>query len=129
MNSLLVKKINLLLHLAHVDGRFAQSERNILVEILTENGLKESYLQEHQLVPIDYDEIGGIEERAELLFWVLRLIAADNHFHPAEVLLAKRIAKQLNYQPDVIDFFRMHPIKTLVEFNNHLKDFQYKSVL
>lgn len=129
MNGLLMKKINLLLHLAHADGMFALSERDILVEILTENGLGESYINEHKLLPIDYQEIGKMDERSELLFWVLRLIAADNQFHPAEISMAKRIAKQLNYQPEVVDFYRVYPIKTLAEFNKQVKDFQMKSIL
>jgi uncharacterized tellurite resistance protein B-like protein len=127
MNRLLTKKINLLLHLAKIDGQFADSERELLKSILREKGLQESYLHEHRQEVVNLDQIKEMPNKAELLFWVLKLIHADNHLHPSELAYSRIIARQLNFREEVVDHFTATKISTLSAFEKEVKTFQIAS--
>ena len=123
MNKLLTKKINLLLHLAKVDGHFAEAEKTLLLSVLKESGLEESYLDQHKQENIDLSGLKDIDNKADLLFWVLKLIHADGHLHPSEIAYAKIVARQLQFKEEVITFFEERPIPALPEFEQVVKGF------
>ena len=127
MNRMLSKKINLLLYLAKVDDHFAESEKSLLLTILRENGLEDSYLHEHQQEIVDLEEIKDLPGKSELLFWALKLIHADHHLHPAEIFYCKVIAHQLGFKPEVIGFFSANPLTSLEEFEQQVKPYQILS--
>lgn len=124
---MLTKKINLLLYLAKVDDHFAESEKSLLLTILRENGLEESYLQEHHHEIVDLQGIKDLPGKSELLFWALKLIHADHQLHPAEIFYCKIIAQQLGFKPEVVGFFSTNPLKSLAEFEQEVRPYQILS--
>jgi uncharacterized tellurite resistance protein B-like protein len=129
MDRMLSKKINLLLHLAKVDGKFDDSERRFLRSILQEKGLQGSYLDAHKQEAVDMGQIKNMTGKTELLYWVFKLIHADNYLHPSEVAHSKAIARQLNFKEEVVDYFNTNKISTLAEFEQEVKNFQTHQVL
>lgn len=125
MDRMLQKKINLLLHLAGVDGEFAESERELLKSILREKGLEESYLNEHQREVVSLDQIKAMPDKAELLYWVIRTIQADSRLHSTELLYSKIIARQLGFKEEVIDHYAAKGMTSLAEFEEEVKKFQF----
>jgi uncharacterized tellurite resistance protein B-like protein len=126
MDKILHRKINLLIHLAHVDGKFDEAEKELLGGILIENGLHSAYLEEHNAMGVDLKAIAEVPGKIELLYWVLKLIHADGQIHPAELSYAKVIARQLDFKEDVIDHYRTNPIKSLVDFEKEVKTFEVR---
>jgi uncharacterized tellurite resistance protein B-like protein len=124
MDKLLFKKVNLLVHLANVDGKFHQSERDFLKSILVENGLGEKYLEEHTSVAVNFENFSNLPGKSELLFWSLKLIHADGVLHADELAFAKTIAMQLGFEAKVIDHFQGRPLSTLAEFEKEVEAFQ-----
>lgn len=127
MNRMLSKKINLLLHLANIDGHFADSEKSLLQTILQEKGLEQSYLHEHKVEVVDLEGIKDLTYKPELLYWALKLIHADGRLHPAEIAYSKIIVHQLGFKPEVIGFFSANPLKSLAEFEQEVKPYQIVS--
>lgn len=124
MNKILHRKINLLIHLAHVDGKFSESEKELLRGLLIENGLHSAYLEEHSAMTVDLKAISEIPGRTELLYWVLKLIHADGQLHPAELAYSRIVAKQLGFKEAVVEHFRTNPIKTLAVFEREVETFE-----
>lgn len=118
------KKINLLIHLAKVDGHFHQSERDLLRSLLAQHGIAETYLEEHPLTGADLENFSSTSDRVELLFWVLKLIHADGQLHRAELDYAKSISLQLGYSSRLVDHFCSHPLQSLAQFENEVRDFK-----
>lgn len=128
MDKILIRKINLLLHLAKVDGQFDNSEVNLLKSILKEKGLQESYLNEHKQEMVNLDQIKEMPDKGELLYWILKLIHADHHLHPAEIAYSKIIARQLNFSEDLITYFEKNPIPERIEFERVIDKFNLSPV-
>ena len=124
MDKLLHRKINLLVHLAYVDGRFDETEKELLRAILVEKGLDSAYLEEHSAKAVDLKTISEINGKTELLYWVLKLIHADGQLHPAELAYSKVVARQLGFKEDIIEYFKTNQIKTLVDFEKDVKTFE-----
>jgi uncharacterized tellurite resistance protein B-like protein len=124
MDKMLHRKINLLIHLAHVDGKFDATEKDLLRTMLEENGLQSAYLEEHKSMAINLQSIAEISGKAELLYWILKLIHADGLLHPAELAYSRVVAKQLGFKEEVIEHYKTHPIKTLIDFEQEVKTFE-----
>jgi uncharacterized tellurite resistance protein B-like protein len=124
IDKLLHRKINLLIHLAHVDGKFDESEKELLRGILIENGLHAVYLEDHRAMGVDLKAIAEIPGKTELLYWVLKLIHADGQLHPAELEYSRVVARQLGFREEVIEQYSTNPIKTLVDFERDVKNFE-----
>ncbi len=129
MDRMLFKKINLLVHLAHIDGQFVETEKNLLLELLQGAHLDEEYLKVHKLTVIDMNEIHSLPDKSELLYWVLKMIHADGVLHPSEVNYAKLLAHQLGFRDEVIDHFTTHPLESLARFEKDVSEFQLRGVL
>jgi uncharacterized tellurite resistance protein B-like protein len=124
MDNLLRKKINLLIHLAHVDGTFADSEKTLLKSVLEENGLGEQYIETHERSNIELDDLIKIKGKNELLYWCLKLIHADGELHPTELAYSKIVANKLGFQSEVVDHFAGILPSTLKEFQKQLNVFR-----
>lgn len=124
MNRILYRKINLLIHLAHIDGKFHHSEKDLLISILKESGLEGSYLEQHKSEAVNFEDLQNIPGKEELLFWVMKLIHADGQLHFAELAFAKAIAQQLGFRAELIDYYKNRPIESLADFENGVKSFQ-----
>lgn len=124
MDVALSKKINLLIHLAKVDGKFAKSEKQLLRSILEENKLHSSYLETHEEVDVDFDELKQLPDGTELLYWVLKLIQVDNELHPAEISYSKMIARQLEFSEEIVDHFNTKRILSPFDFKREAVRFK-----
>lgn len=101
MDQLLRKKVNLLVHLARVDGRLDQSEKKVVLELLQEYDIHDfDFSQE---TPVDLDDFKQDISKAHVLFLALRLVQADGIIHPDEAAYCKALAIKLNFRPGIID--------------------------
>ena len=116
MNKLLAKKINLLLHLAKIDGCFDESERVLLTSFLKDNGLEENYLEQHKQEVVDLKGLVDIVEKSELLFWILKVIYADGQLHPTEVAYSEIIATRLGFKKEIVTHFMKSKFPHVHEF-------------
>lgn len=128
MDKMLNKKINLLLHLAKVDGKFAQAEKKFLESILIERGLEASFLGEYKEKAVSLRDFKNISDKTELLFWVLKLIHADNRLHLSEIEYSRIIANELSFREEVVDYFILYGITSLEEFEKDIKNFRMPNV-
>ncbi len=123
MNRLLLKKINLLLHLAKVDGKFDHSEKQLLVNVLKESGLDGSFLESHEAETVKLDTLAEIPDKSELFYWVMKMIKADNILHADEIAYAKTVALKLNLKPEVVDYYSQNEVPDLPSFTQTIKQF------
>jgi uncharacterized tellurite resistance protein B-like protein len=103
MNELLRKKINLLVHLAKVDGKMDQSEHEMLLEILREYNISD--FKWNKTPTIDLADFEGAPSRAEILYLALRIIRADGIIHPDEVAYCKALALKLEFNAAIVDHY------------------------
>lgn len=127
MNEITRKKLNLLVHLANVDGSFENSEREVLMSMLKDMG--ESDLKYPESV--DRVELNDFTDskisRHDVLYWALRLIKADGIIHADESAYCKALAVKLNYKPEVIDFFITNELGSRQDFKKKSLEFSSKS--
>lgn len=116
MNKLLTKKINLLLHLAKIDGCFDETERVILTSFLNDNGLEEAYLEQHKQEVVDLKSLVEIGDKSELLFWILKVIYADRQLHPTEIAYSEIIATRLGFKKAIVTHFMKGEFPHVHEF-------------
>jgi uncharacterized tellurite resistance protein B-like protein len=124
MDRMLHRKINLLVHLAHADGKFEPSEKEMLRAMLKQSGLPEAYLEEHRALAVDLEQLKAISNKSELLYWIMLLIKADGQLHVEELTYAKTIARQLGYKGEVIDQISTNSVKSLADFEQMTKAFK-----
>ncbi|MBI3218736.1 MAG: TerB family tellurite resistance protein [Bacteroidetes bacterium] len=116
MNKVLSRKINLLLHLANIDGKFHASEKELLLSILKEKGLDESFLEEHNQQTPDLETLHELPDKTELFYWILKMIMADGEIHADETKEAKNLAVKLGFSADAVDHFCHAPMPELSKF-------------
>ena len=103
MNKYTKRKLNLLIYLANVDGKFHKAEKALLQEFVKEKGfdigdfrLLETYDEKNHDLPL-------VDDKKEMLFLAIKLIQADNVIDKKELAFCKDIAAKLGYNADVID--------------------------
>lgn len=116
MNKVLSRKINLLLHIANIDGKFHASEKELLISILKEKGLDESFLEEHNQQSPDLETLHELPDKTELFYWILKMIKADGEIHSAEMKEAKNLATKLGFSTEAVDYFSHAPMPDLSKF-------------
>ncbi|NOS92618.1 MAG: TerB family tellurite resistance protein [Cyclobacteriaceae bacterium] len=123
MNKVLSRKINLLLHLANIDGKFDASEKELLLSILKEKGLDESFLEEHNQPTPDLETLHELPDKTELFYWILKMIKADGELHADEMKEAKNLAVKLGFSTDAVDYFSHISINPLAQFRSDVLRF------
>lgn len=127
MNEILRKKLNLLVHLANVDGSFENSEREVLVSMLKETGEPNMKYPE-SVGHVELDDFSDSKiSKHDILYWALRLIKADGIIHADEAAYCKALAVKLNYKPEVVDFFVSNELGNRQEFKKKSLEFSSKS--
>ncbi len=97
------QKLNLLIHLAKVDGKFHKAEKALLREFVDQEGFD---AEDFRLLETAEEEIGDfhlIDDKKEMLFLALKLIHADEVIDKKEVTFCKEIAAKLGYNSAAID--------------------------
>jgi tellurite resistance protein len=113
------KKVNLLVHLARIDGNLDQSEQDMLVQILKEYG--EHDYNWNKKNEIDLNNFKGASSRADILFLALQMVRADGIIHPDEVAYCKALAIKLEFNPGIIDHYTKNEIPDLAKFKEEAK--------
>lgn len=119
MNEIIRKKLNLLVHLAKIDGKFDQTEVAVLQDMLRESGIS-GFDMEPAPVNLNsfQDEISG----KEILYWALKMIKADGVIHSDEAAYCKSLAIKLSFRPDAIDHFSQVDLPTLQDFKDQMNN-------
>lgn len=114
------RKMNVLVHLAKVDGDFHKSERKLIEEIAIEKGfdVHDFNLLREPNNPLD--ELGTIDDKAEMLYLSLKLIQVDDVIRNEEVSFCKELAIKLGYKPEVIDHYAHQPLPIREDFDKQL---------
>ncbi len=127
MDEVTRKKLNLLVHLAKIDGRFDEAEKEVLNNLLTETGLSASMIT-NKVQPIDLNDFKEVPTKTDILYWSLRIIKADGIIHPDEAAYCKALAVKLNYKPEVVDHFTTHELGERPDFIAAARLFAAKSI-
>jgi hypothetical protein len=105
MNIILKKKLSILIHLAGIDGEFANVEKSFIKEICNRNDV--SSLEFEQLVrnPDPIASLGALSyaKVVEYMSDSLSLMIIDGKIRQSEVLLCEDIGLRLGYQKKHID--------------------------
>lgn len=105
MNIVLRKKISILIHLAGVDGEFANIEKSFIKEICERNEM--SNIEFEQLVknPDPIASLGALSYNrvVEYMSDSLSLMIIDGKIRQSEVLLCEDIGLRLGFQKKSID--------------------------
>ncbi len=121
MNEIDRRKLNLLLHLARVDGKFVNSERRLLRQFIEEKGLGIKSLDVDGS-QVSFNELGvGYEAKIELLFWAFRLVQADEVIHEKEILFCRNMARKLNFKEEIVNHFINDPLPDFKTFEWEVK--------
>lgn len=125
MDDVTKKKLNLLTHLAKIDGDFHKSEQRLINEIIEQRGFKK---EDFHLLDDNVDAMAmaheDLHEKEELLFLALKLIQADSIIDDAEVEFCQELASKLGYKPDVIDHFAHKSLPSREEFDKELDNWK-----
>lgn len=122
MDALLRKKINLLVHLAKIDGKLDQSEQDMLLQILKEHQMDE--FDWNAKTAVDLNDFKNAPSKAEVLYLALRMVRADGIIHPDEVAYCKALSIKLDFDPALIDRYTNHEFPTLAAFKQEIKQWQ-----
>ena len=126
MQALDKRKLNLLLHLAKVDGKFTKSEKELLQQFATEKSLDTGILETEEL-PMRFSEFTEQGAKVELLYWALKLVHADGIIHEKEMLFCRNLAMRLNFKEEIVSFYLENPIPEYSVFEQAVKT--YSSVI
>lgn len=124
MKKLLEKKVNLLLHIANIDGKYDDSEKKVLAELLTENGVTMDFVNSVRQSQVDLSEVNKLPKKEELFFWIMTMIKADGSLHNDEITFAKVIAIRLGFDPSAVDHFTKLNLTDRNQFVSDLRSFR-----
>lgn len=128
MNEIIRKKLNLLVHLANIDGDFDQTEHEVLESMIKEaGGRKLDTINSSE--KFNLNDLGNRIDKPDILYWALRMIKADGIIHPDESAYCKALAVKLNYKPEVIDFFTREDLGDRKDFKKLSQSFSASSVM
>lgn len=122
MNTLDRKKLNILIHLARIDGKFHKSEHELLNLFLKEKGLKKEPLDEKEK-PIQLDELRSTDQRVELLYWAFKLVQADDLIHENEIAFCKNLAQEFSFKEELVDQYINKPMPDFKVFEKEITAF------
>lgn len=110
MNKYTKRKLNLLIYLAQVDGKFHKAEKALLKEFVNEKGLD---MKDFRLLePLDENshDLPMTDDKKEMLFLAIKLMQADNVIDKKELEFCKKIASKLGYDAAVVDEYAHHEL-------------------
>jgi uncharacterized membrane protein YebE (DUF533 family) len=106
MDIVAIRKLNMLLQLAHADRHFDDAERDLIRKIATEKSIPASAIDEMLQHPISVDSLGALSEdqKMDYLMTAVELILVDGRIEASEVRFAKSLALKLGFRIQVVDF-------------------------
>lgn len=127
MEEVIRKKLNLLVHLAKIDGNFDATEKEILESLLKEAGLDRDKVFGDS-ASVNLNDFIGSPSRADILYWAMRIIKADGHVHPDEAAYCKALAVKLQYKPDIVEYYSINELGDPSTFKKRAAVFASSSV-
>ena len=110
MNKYTKRKLNLLIYLAQVDGKFHKAEKALLEEFVNEKGfdIKDFRLLE----PMDENshDLPSTDDKKEMLYLAIKLMQADKVIDKKELEFCKEIASKLGYDATVVEEYAHHEL-------------------
>jgi hypothetical protein len=112
MNGLIKKKLNLLVHLARIDGDFHQTEKELILKLAgDEAAYKEAVATVTKTVDVD-----GIGDKEEIMYLALKLIQADSVITVEELKFCKSLASKLGFNEAIVDEYAHKELPQLADF-------------
>jgi len=121
MNEVDKRKLNLLVHLAKVDGKYSKSERKLLQQFIAEKGLSYDLLEEGGDTDFDKDSFTEVDTKIELLYWMIRTIQADHIVHEKELTVGCNLASKLNFKKEIVAYYANKPMGDYKLFQHEIK--------
>jgi len=105
MDILLKKKLSILIHLAAIDGDFANIEKSFIKEICDRNGVSNFEFERLLRDPDPIASLGALSYArvVEYMSDCLSLMIVDGQIRQSEVILCEDIGLRLGYQKNHID--------------------------
>jgi uncharacterized membrane protein YebE (DUF533 family) len=121
MNEIDKRKLNLLVHLARVDGKYDKSERRLLQQFVMEKGLDTKLLNGKGECDPGHNFLTEPDAKIELLYWAIRLIQADQVIHNKELAFGKSLASKLNFKDEIVAYYANTPLGDFGSFQQEVK--------
>ena len=104
------RKLNLLIYLARVDGKFHRAEKAILKEFVNEKGFDMEEFRLLKPMAKNSHDLPLADDKKEMLFLAIRLMQADKVIDRKEMEFCKEIASKLGYDAAVVDEYAHHEL-------------------
>ena len=127
MNDFIKKKLNLLTHLANVDGKFHKSEKALIKTIAEQAGLDQHEFHLLESTGNAMDDIGAVDDKYEMLYLALKLMQADNKVREEEIVFCEELARKLNYNPEVSRYYAFQKLPSREEFDREVTRWMIRS--
>ena len=105
MDKSTMRKLNLLVHLAIIDGDFHKSEKTLIHEFLIEKGFDSDDFNFLKTSNENLEDLHLIDDKLEIMYLAIKLIQADGIIDPRELEFCRKLALKLGFDPSKIDFF------------------------
>ena len=105
MDTCTKRKLNLLIHLAKVDGKFHDAEQALIKEFVQEKGFDVTDFDLLQVSEKPLKNLNQINNKKEILFLAIKLMQADDVIHNSEMAFCRKLAQKLGYKPAIIDAY------------------------
>ena len=98
-------QLNVLIHLAMVDGQITTQERETLESIAAKHGVSDFQLQEMIKYPKPIESLGALSNdvKFEYLYSIVHLMNIDDDVDQREIHFCQNLAVRLGYYKEVID--------------------------
>ena len=105
MNIILKMQLNVLIHLAQVDGTLAPAERSMLEQIAANNGIRRHELENLIQYPKPIESMGALSNdvKFDYLFSIVQLMNVDEEIDDRELHFCQNMAVRLGYYKEVIE--------------------------
>ncbi len=105
MNEYTKRKLNLLIHLAKIDGKFHKAEKALLEEFVVEEGFNVNDFRILVAAGDQTYDVDLIDDKKEMLFLAIKLMKADHIIDKRELEFCKDIATKLGYDPAAVEAY------------------------
>jgi uncharacterized tellurite resistance protein B-like protein len=105
MDVVLKMQLNVLIHLAMVDGQFSKEEKNTLENIAAKHGVSSAELDEMIKYPKPIESLGALSNdvKFEYLYSIVHLMNIDEDVDQREIHFCQNMALRLGYYKEVVD--------------------------
>ncbi len=118
MNGIIKKKLNLLVHLARIDGDFHKSEREMIIRLVGNS----SAVDEATTNP--FADLDQLHDKEEILYLAIKLAQADGRVTDEEMNFCKTLASKLGFRESAAEEFVRGTLPSLPDFVNQVQSWK-----